>query len=136
MLVQRARLAFLQALLGVELGTPADHCLSAEPRAALLAPYRSVLRNLSWKMMQSWPRYWFYMNDRGPCLEMPTRSPRSEVRLKASPRGSSDSTSFPLSLDLVLFFLDPEEFSHCVLLVSCALRIEHEAHRAVLQPRL
>ena len=71
-----------------------------------------------------------------PSLEVPTRSPRSEVRLRSSPRGSSDSTSFPLNLDLVLFFLDPEELGHSILLVSCALRVEHEAHSAVFQPRL
>ena len=71
-----------------------------------------------------------------PSLELPTRSPRSEVRLRSSLRGSSDSTSFPLNLDLVLFFFDPEELGHSILLVSCALRVEHEAHRAVFQPRL
>ena len=79
-----------------------------------------------------WTKGWF------PSLELPTRSPRSEVRLRSSPGGSSDSTSFPLNLnlDLVLFFFDPEELGHSILLVSCALRVEHEAHCAVFQPRL
>ena len=76
------------------------------------------------------------MNEYAPSLEVPTRSPWSEVRLKSSPRGSSDSTSLPLNLDLVLFFLDLEEFGHSILLVSCALWVEHEAHRALFQPRL
>ena len=87
-------------------------------------------------MLQARLRGRLWMKEWVPSLELPTRSPRSEVRLRSSLRGSSDSTSFPLNLDLVLFFFDPEELGHSILLVSCALRVKHEAHRAVFQPRL
>ena len=87
-------------------------------------------------MLQERLRGRLWMKEWVPSLELPTRSPRSEVRLRSSLRGSSDSTSFPLNLDLVLFFFDPEELGHSILLVSCTLRVEHEAHCAVFQPRL
>lgn len=129
-------LSSLEDLLGPDLGAPADPSLFAVPHADLAAHRRYVLGDPPRKMLPWLSAFRLSMNEGVPSLGVPTWSTWSEVRLKSSPRGSSDSTSFPLNLDFILFFLDLEELGHSVLLVSCALRIEHEAHRALLQPRL